>query len=308
MSSMNSCLPSPKTILPYLSLSFGILALGFSAIFVRWADAPAAVMGLYRIGLSTLILAPLFIRHWHVNGGLRLGTLLLPIVGGLVMAGDHFLFNTAISFTSAANATLLGNTAPLWVALGAWLLFRERLVRLFWLGLLLTMSGAATILGVDFLRHPLPGLGDVIALGSGLLYAGYYLITQRSRMRLDALSYVWVASLVSSLALLATSLSMQVPLTGYSPKTYLAFLGAALISQTGGYLAIAYALGHLPASLVAPTMLGQPVLTALLAIPLLGERMYPSQVAGGLVVLMGILLVHRSRATKIVPEIQSTTL
>jgi drug/metabolite transporter (DMT)-like permease len=88
---------------------------------------------------------------------------------------------------------------------------------------------------------------------------------------------------------------MGLPLTGYPAQTYLAFLGAAIVSQTGGYLAVGYALGHLPASLVAPTMIGQPVVTALLAIPLLGESLVASQWLGGLSVLAGIYLVHRSR-------------
>jgi len=41
-----------KNLLPYLALAAGIMALGFSAIFVRWAAAPGPVMGFYRIGLA----------------------------------------------------------------------------------------------------------------------------------------------------------------------------------------------------------------------------------------------------------------
>jgi drug/metabolite transporter (DMT)-like permease len=93
-------------------------------------------------------------------------------------------------------------------------------------------------------------------------------------------------------------LILKLPVTGYSPQTYLAFLAAALVSQTGGYLAVGYALGHLRASLVAPTMIGQPVVTALLAIPLLGETLSASQWLGGLAVLAGIYLVHRSRENR----------
>jgi drug/metabolite transporter (DMT)-like permease len=75
-----------------------------------------------------------------------------------------------------------------------------------------------------------------------------------------------------------------------------------LISQVIGYLAINYALGHLPASLVAPTMLGQPVMTALLALPLLGERLTQGQVLGGVAVLAGVYIVHRSPELRFRPE------
>ncbi len=69
------------------------------------------------------------------------------------------------------------------------------------------------------------------------------------------------------------------------------------MTQVLGYLAINYALGVLPASIVSPTLLAQPVVTALLAGPLLGEWLNVWQVAGGLAVLSGIYLVHRSRQT-----------
>jgi drug/metabolite transporter (DMT)-like permease len=208
---------------------------------------------------------------------------------------DHFLWNTAINSTTVANATILNNTAPLWVALAAWLLFHERLKGRFWLGVGLVLVGAAAVLGNDFIHHPALGWGDLLALIAGLFYAAYLLVTQRGRSSLDTLSYIWVVGLTSSLTLLAMCLIFRQPLTGYSNQTYLAFIGAAVISQIGGYLSVGYALGHLPASVVSPTMIGQPVLTTLLAIPLLGETPHVAQLLGGLAVLAGIYLVHSNR-------------
>jgi len=200
-----------------------------------------------------------------------------------------------LKYTSAANATLLGNTSPIWVALAAWLIFRERTKGLFWLGLALTMGGAVAVLSNDFLQHPVIGWGDMLALSTGIFYAIFFLFSQRSREHFDTLSHVWICSLSSALVLLILSLATGSLLTGYSPRTYLVFLAAALLPQLAGYLALGYALGHLPASIVSPTMLGQPVLTALLAIPLLGENLQPVQWIGGLIVIAGIYLVHRSR-------------
>lgn len=284
-----------KSWLPSLALAFGIIALGFSALFVRWANAPGPVIGLYRIGLSTIILVPFFVARQRMGTPIRRGLLIFPILGGILTALDHGFWNTAVNFTSAANATLLANTAPLWVALFAWLVWHERLKTYFWIGLVLTLAGSAVVLGTDILRHATLGIGDLLALTAGVFYAGYFLVTQRGRIHWDTLSYIWIVGLVSSLCLLGFSLALRMPITGYPLQSYLAFLGAALISQTGGYLAVGYALGHLPASLVSPTMLGQPVITALLAIPLLGESLHASQVLGGLAVLAGIYLVHVSR-------------
>ena len=61
-----------------------------------------------------------------------------------------------------------------------------------------------------------------------------------------------------------------------------------------GYFSVGYALGHLPASIVSPTMITQPVITALIAIPLAGEFLLTGQWIGGLVTLFGIFLINRS--------------
>jgi drug/metabolite transporter (DMT)-like permease len=289
-------MPSKRPILPYLALMLGILCLSFSAMFGKWANAPGPVIGFYRIGIAALLLLPVFIYRKN-KYGVRLpwAILLFPILGGILTALDHGTWNSSLRYTSAANATLLGNTAPLWVALFAWLVLRERLKGLFWVGLAFALGGAVIVLGSDFLRHPSIGMGDLLAITAGVFYAGYFIVTERGRQKLDTLSYIWLVDVIAALTLLAISLGMRMPLTGYPTQTYLAFLGAALISQVGGYLSIGYALGHLPAAVVSPTLIGQPVVTALLAIPLLGEALRTEQWLGGLVVLVGIYLVHRSR-------------
>jgi drug/metabolite transporter (DMT)-like permease len=274
----------------------GIICLSFSAMFGKWANAPGPVIGFYRIGIATLILLPVFLYRNRKNGvKFPVVILLFPILGGIFTALDHGTWNSSLRYTSAANATLLGNTAPLWVALFAWLVFRQKLRGLFWVGLAFALAGAAIVLGSDFIRHPSIGMGDMLALAAGVFYAGYFVVTERGRQKLDTLSYVWLVDLVATFTLLLICLGLRMPLTGYPPQSYLAFLGAAIVSQVGGYLAIGYALGHLSAAIVAPTLIGQPVVTALLAIPLLGEALRTEQWIGGLVVLVGIYLVHRSR-------------
>jgi drug/metabolite transporter (DMT)-like permease len=52
--------------------------------------------------------------------------------------------------------------------------------------------------------------------------------------------------------------------------------------------------GYPPATFVLPTMLGQPVLTVIFAIPLLSEGLSYRQIAGGLPVIAGVYIVHRS--------------
>lgn len=290
--------PAPPAVLPYAAMGVGVLALGLSAILVRWAAAPGPVTGLYRMGLASLFLTPFVLLNRRRRAWPRAGWQ-VALLGGALLSLDLAAWNTAVNITTAANATLFANTAPLWVALAARLLFGERLSGRFWSGLWLTLAGVAAVLGSDFLAHPDLGWGDLLALGAGVFYAGYYLCTQIGRRTLDPLAYVWLAGLASTVSLLTMSTGLGLPLTGYPPQTYLAFLGLALITQVGGYVAVGYALGHLPAAVVAPTMVGQPVVTALLAIPLLGESLSLAQWLGGAAVIAGVLIVHRAHGAPV---------
>lgn len=279
----------------YLALGIGTLSLSLSAIFVRWANAPGLVTSFYRMAIAVVLLAWPFYWRVKTKESLPLREFQVAVVGGLFFAGDLALWATGVVLSGATNPTLLANTAPLWVGLGALVLFRERLNAKFWAGLLLAMTGAIVILGLDGLRAASFEVGTLLGLLAGVFYGGYFLVTQRGRETLDPLTYFWPAAVSSTLGLLILSLALRQPLTGYPALTYLNFLALGVVSQVFGYLAINYALGYLPASIVAPTMLGQPVVTAILAGSLLGEALSLWQVLGGIAVLAGVYTVHRSR-------------
>jgi drug/metabolite transporter (DMT)-like permease len=170
----------------------------------------------------------------------------------------------------------------------------EKLRGTFWLGLVLALSGAALIVGTDFIHHPTFGRGDLMACIAAVFYAAYQLITQRGRRHIDPFRYVWLVGVSATLGIFILNLILGNSFTGYSAQTWIVFFAAAIISQMIGYLSITYALGHLPASIVSPTLVGQPVLTTILAIPLLGEVPNAIQWIGGAVALAGIYVVNQS--------------
>jgi drug/metabolite transporter (DMT)-like permease len=285
-----------KSLLAYLALGAGILALSFSAMFVRWADAPGPVTAFYRISFSILLLSPFFLPRATSNPSIRSWSVSFPLLAGVFTACDLALWTSSLSYTTAANATLLGNTAPLWVALGTWLILRQRLSLSFLRGLGITLIGAALIMGTDFILHPRFGVGDVMATFTGFFYGGYMLFTEKSRLHFDAVSHIWLVGIGAGFTLFALNLAFHYPLTGFDTRTWLVFLATAIVSQLIGYMSLAYALGHLPASVVAPTMILQPVVTAILAIPLLGEIPSIWQGIGGAIALVGIYMVNQSHS------------
>ncbi len=300
--------------LAYLALVAGVFCISFSGIFGKLANAPGDVVGAWRFTIAGLFLTgPAAINWRRGRAYLPRRALWMVLAGGLTFAADAFLWNTALRMTNVANASLLANTAPIWVGLGAWLLLRERLHPTYWLGLAIAITGVTLVMGLDALRgvqqiNP----GDLIAVLSGTTYAAYQLITKRAREQVDNVSYVWGFTIVAAVALVTVTQALEHPMMGLPLHSYLALLGLALVTHTGGWLLATYAFGHLPASLLTITLLGQAVVAAVLASLLLGETLALLQVVGGLVTLTGIYVVHRSTAgagkdPAPLPEVQPTT-
>jgi drug/metabolite transporter (DMT)-like permease len=278
----------------YLSLVAGIVCIAWSAIFVRWTDIPGPASAFYRMLIPAVVLLPTFITD-RKREQLTGRTWLIISLGGLFFAFDLALYNTAILRTSAANATLLGNNTPIVVGLLTWMVFRRRLQPAFWLGLVLAIAGSVAILWADLSRHAPFGVGDVMALGAAACFAVYLLATEQVRTTTSTLTFLRLSMLATTLVLLLLNFAMGISLRVPHRHTWWALLGLGLVSQLGGYLALTYALGHLPATITSISLLTQGPLTAAMAAVLLGEPLTLPQILGGALVLLGVGLAHRQR-------------
>ena len=275
----------------YLSLAVGAVCIGCSAIFVRLAGISGTASAFYRVFIAGIVLVP-----WWLSKRLACPSrsdMLLILAGGVFFGLDLVLWNSSVLLIPAATATLLANNAPVWVGLGALLLFRQRLSFYFWIGLAVAMVGMMLIVGGDAWRQLGLNTGNLLGIGASLFYAAYLLTTERIRSRVDTLTLNALCTGSMVILLFVICLLWRVPLAGYPNKTWLALAGLGLISQLGGWLAINYALGHLRAAPVSVGLLSQPVVTALLAMPVLGEYLNLHQAIGGVLVLLGIYLVNR---------------
>jgi drug/metabolite transporter (DMT)-like permease len=249
-----------------------------------------------------MAIAQLVFVPWALGARARRGAATPPfardavraaVIAGAFFAADLALFNTAVMVSSATNATLLGTNAPIFVALGAWLLYRERPTRRFWLGFALSFLGMLAIVGHDLAKHPRLGLGDAFAVLGAACYAGYLLYVGRSRFAMDALTFSAISGVTAAVTLLVICLVIGTPLHGFPTTSWLALFGLALVTQVVGHLSVAFSLGKLPVSVTSVALLGQAPITAILAVPLLGETLSALQILGGVLVLGGIYVVNR---------------
>jgi len=285
--------PNLSSRLPaYLALAAGVICISWSAIFVRWTDIPGPTSAFYRLLIPAFVLLPtsFFDRAQPWPSRRNLGIIAL---GGLFFALDLALYNSSVLRTTAANATVLGNCSPIVVGLLTWLLFRRGTRAAFWMGLLLAVSGSVLIVWADLAGHQQFGVGDLMALGAGACFAVYLMATEEVRAHTSTLVFLRLAMLSSTLALLLINLALGISLRVPNGRTWAALFGLGLFTQLGGYLALTYALGHLPATITSISLLIQVPLTALLAVLLFRETLTLPQITGALLVLAGVALAHR---------------
>jgi drug/metabolite transporter (DMT)-like permease len=278
--------------LAFAALLLGAAAIAFAPIFVRLADTGPTASAFWRVALA---LAPLWLWARMSPRAERAGALPWKalVIAGLCFAGDLGAWHVSIMYTTVANSTLEANFAPIFVTLGAWLLFRQRVSRLFLIALAVTLGGATLLIGPNFALGGRALLGDALGVLTAVFYAGYMLAIKSASARSSTASLMAVTTTVATIALLPYALATANVFLPQSASGWLVLAGLALIPHIAGQSLIAYGFAHLPATFSSVSLLLQPVLAAIYAWALLGEAVGPAQMLGGLVVLAGIYLAKR---------------
>jgi drug/metabolite transporter (DMT)-like permease len=123
----------------------------------------------------------------------------------------------------------------------------------------------------------------------------YLVIGGQLRARIGILSYLTIIYTCSALILLVTTIIIGHSLFGYSPSTYVMLILLALVPQLVGHSCLNVAVRLMPVTFVSVAILGEPVGATLLGYFILSEIPTANEIAGGLLILGGILMVMRRR-------------
>ena len=277
-------------------LLLGVLAVSWAAIFIRLAKAPALTTAAWRLSLAGIPLALyVLVRHREELRKLGRTNLLLVIASGVALAFHFGTWISSLDYTSVASSVALVTTTPIWVSL------IERPPKRTIIGMLVAMAGTLVIAGTDFATSPRALLGDALALTGAFCAAAYLSIGKKVRAKLGVTPYVGVVYPVAGICLMAAALGSGADITHLTDTqwTYLVLL--AVIPQLIGHSLLNWALEHVSAALVAIAILGEPIFSTLLAIPILDEVPGPSRVIGAAIVLVGVGLAASSEAQPRMP-------
>jgi len=281
--------------LALIALLTGAVGIAFAPIFVRLSEVGPIATAFYRLAFALPLLSgwmQLEAQRTSVHPPTGLRDYLRLATAGLFFAADLAVWHWSIVFTSVANATLLANFAPVFVAWGGRFFFGDRFTKIFLLGMATALLGALLLMSESLSLSPQHLFGDALGLLTAVFYAGYILSVSRLRLRFATVTIMSWSSLVSSTVLLPVALISGESLMAETAYGWSILIALALISQVVSQSLIAYALAHLPAAFSSLGLLLQPAVAAVLAWIIFNETLSPWQGLGGLIVLAGIFLAR----------------
>ncbi len=283
---------SPRPLVPVPALLVGAVAMGVSPIFVRLAEVGPFASAFWRVALALPLLWGWTRASERVPAARSRRVPRATLLAGAAFTADLLFWHLAVAHTTVANATFFATTAPVWVVVFGWLLFRTRVAGAVLGGLSLCLAGGAALVvqsvSVDLSRVP----GDLEGAATGVFFGLYFLAVQAARREASAARVTFEMSVMTAVLLGVVALASEPTLLPRTHAGWAALFAMAWISHAGGQGLLSVALGRLPAVFSSLVIFLEAVAAALAAWAVLGEAVTGVQALGGAAIVLGIWIAR----------------
>ncbi|WHY66456.1 DMT family transporter [Neobacillus sp. SuZ13] len=270
-----------------LPLTISIIAISFSAIFVKWSDAPASILSMYRMWLASLLMIPIVWNKRNEFKNIVKKDWLFLFFSGVFLALHFVLWFGSLKLTTVASSTIILALQPIVSLLGGFLLFKERTTMSALMTMGIAIIGAMMIGWGDFGVSNDAIMGDLLSFFSVISVVGYLLIGQSIVKKVSHWLYSFCVFFSAAIVLTIYNVSTGVSLTGYPAKEWGIFLLLATV-PTVSHVINNWLLNYVNATTISMSILGEPVGATVLAVILLNEHLVTWQIVGGVLVLLGV--------------------
>jgi len=224
----------------------------------------------------------LFPRNWH-EAGVLLG------FSAVFVTGPTLLYFTAVRLLPVSTAMFLFHCYPAFAGLFAWLILHEHVTRSYLTSVGIIAIGLLLLLGASF--RSVSSVGILMMMACTVAYALYAVLSQRVMRGVDPRTLGLYNQLAPALVLCLLTMGQPVfyPVVFTSQTALLVFAGIGL-SAAGGMFLFVQGISMIGAQRAVIIDSLEPLLSALYALLLLGEHMKPVALAGGLVIVAGVVI------------------
>ncbi|MFW6279320.1 MAG: DMT family transporter [Bacillota bacterium] len=273
----------------FMLLFAGIVVISFAGILVRVITISPLVTAFYRVLISVLLLTPIFVLKFRDRYFYFFNYRFMLV--GFFLAVHLFLWIAAFEYTSVANAVIFVAIQPLFTIFLEYFLAREDFKKAVIPGIMLALIGSLIISSGDINILFSRLWGNLLALGAAF-FAACYLFSGRSlRRQIEYFPYIYIVYTYAAFFLGLIVLIAGKPVTGFSGQNYMYLMALALGPTLIGHSVVNFSLRKIPTTFVAVSLLGEPILTTLMAWVLLGEAATLTTIIGGSLIIWGIFRV-----------------
>ena len=285
----------------YAMVAVSFVVMGSIGAVVDWAQAPASMLVVLRMGIGALVLAAVFARRPMLAEIRRPGIPRLLLAMGAIDAVTLLLFFSSVRMTNVAIAMFLLFLSPLWVALLAPPILGAKTDRIVWPAFGIALAGLACIIVPPALGDELDLslLGLIAALLSGIGLAGFMMTVNALRARgVRSATIVIVEGVLDAVILLPLAVwQTWVTGSGLTGRDIVAGLFLGTVCTAFAYLLLTEGMGFIPVQHVPILGYLEPLAAPLYAFVLVGETPGAWTLIGGLFIVgAGTLLVLKGKA------------
>ena len=279
---------------PKVILYLGVLGTAFSALLVRFSQAPSLATATLRLFWTVLLLTPMTVlKHREELKQATKKDILACGLSGLFLALHFSIWFEALKWTTVASGSVLGATEVIFVALGFAIFLKGKIPKLGVIAIALSMAGSVILAfhdGGTGAGGANPLWGDFLAVMCAICAAIYTLIGPVKRGGMSTTVYTFFTYVSCLATLLILDLVTGTPVTGYPVREHLIAIGLAVLCTLLGHSLFSWSLKYISPSYVSAAKLLEPVFSSTLAIPLFKEVPGPIQLVGAVIILGGVLL------------------
>jgi drug/metabolite transporter (DMT)-like permease len=285
-----------NTKLAYLLLFIGVSGISSAAVLIRLTNAPALIIASYRMVISALIILVIAVfRHSFYRINWQEKEVMLSFLSGIILALHFWSWISSLKYTSVSSSTIIVTTQPIFVILGSWLLFDEK-ISLRSIGYLsLAFAGSALIGYADTYLGDQVLLGDGLAFIGAVTFAGYLILGKIIRKKMDIWTYAGISYSSSALMLIMLSIGTSTANYAITTNDLLIFTMLALLSTVVGHTIFNWLIKYIGATTVSISILGEPIGATILAAIILKEYPNITQIAGGIIVIFGVAMFLKTQ-------------